>query len=153
MEQKEIIILQKFQSPIDDLIIRLPTSTMYLKKLSLKELKIGINAADVGANMDYITLEFINPRTNMFTCNGGSIVTVPNLEAAGTHLYRHYQIDYLELLENQSTKTTERDFPLTIRIRKGDETILSKNYVYLRLNAEYEKGSIWNLNSDRFNYQ
>lgn len=153
MAQKEIIVLQKFQNPTDDLLIRLSTSTMYLKKLSLKELKIGINAADIGANMDYITLEFINPRTNMFTCNGGSVVTVPNLEGGGTYLYRHYQIDYLELLVNQTTKTTEKDFPITIRVRKGDDSILSKNYVYLRLEVEYEKGSIWDLNQDRFTYQ
>lgn len=153
MEQKEVIYLKRFTNPLDDIIIRLPTSTMYLKKLSLKEIKIGINALDVGSNMDYVTIEFINMRPNLFTCNGGSISTVPTLDATGTFLYRHYQIDYLELLENQSNRTTEKDFPITIRLRKGDDSILKKDYVYLRFETVYEKGTIWDLNQDRFTYQ
>ena len=153
MEQKEVIIVKRFINPLDDITIILPTSTMYLKKLSLKELKIGINALDVGSNMDYITFEFINMRTNLFTCNGRSVVTVPALDATGTFLYRHYQIDYLELLDNQSKKTTEKDFPITIRLRKGDDSILKKDFIYLRFEAVYEKGTIWDLNQDRFTYQ
>jgi len=151
--EEEVIIFQQSLVPNADVQFRLPSTTSYLVKLSLVELAIRINAADVGNNTDTTTLELINPITGLVTCNGNSIVTVPNLDITGTKLYRQYQAAHLVLLKKHTQKSTEKDLPVTIRIRKGDGTVLLKDSVYMRFAAEYAPGEIWDLTQDRFTYQ
>ena len=101
--------------------------------MELKELKIGINVADVGSNTDWIYLDIKSPGGGLEVASGRKLATVPALEAAGTVLYRQYHHDNLVLLKLNCKQATQTSRPIHLRVLKPDQTPLAKNYVYLRL--------------------
>lgn len=134
---QEIIVVQRlnyeFVNPTDDLLIQIPGLTNDLKRLELKELKIGIDASDVGSDTSWIYLDIKSPTGGLQVASGGKIATVPALEAAGTVLYRQYHHDNLVLLKLNCKQATMSSRPIHLRILRADQNPLAKTYVYLRL--------------------
>lgn len=134
---EEIIIVQRlgfeFAGVRDDLEIQIPGLTNDLKRLELKELKIGINAADVGSDTSFIYLDIKSPGGGLQVASGSKLATVPALEAAGTVLYRQYHHDNLVLLKLNCKQATQSSRPIHLRILRADQVPLAKDYVYLRM--------------------
>lgn len=139
---RECIISQKFINPTDKLIFNLPWTTTNLKRLDLKEIKIVINNIDIGSNTDYVTLSFQNLASGFIGDNTSNIVTVPTIREFGRVLYRIFQKDHLNILKCQAKQPTERDIKFQVQILKGDDTILLKDYIYLRFDAFYDEGFV-----------
>ena len=139
---EEIISLSRlnyeFSGTTSDVIVQIPGLTNNLKCLQLTELKIGIDAADVGSNFDWITLEIVSPGGGIMPAAGGKLVTVPELNAAGTRLYKNYNDDHLILLKLNAKTATMSSKPITVRIRKSDGTLLAKTFLYLRMDLVEE---------------
>ncbi len=135
---EEIIVLQRvgveYANATDDLLIQIPGLTTDLKRLELKELKIGINAADVGSNTNWITFEIKSPGGGLQVASGNKIVTVQALEAAGTILYRQYHHDNLILLKLNTKQATCSSRPIHLRILTATKDPLPITYLYLRMN-------------------
>ncbi len=148
----EQTILKQFINGDELVDFLLPNSTRYLHRLDLKEIKIGIGQADVGANVDYLRLEFYQPNSGLIGDNGNSVITVPSL-LTPTTLYRQYQRDHLNILNNNAKHTTEKDLPIKFQIFKPDNTPLQKTFIYLRFNAFYYEGDIRHFDENIFNAQ
>lgn len=133
---EEIIVLQRlgleYDNVRDDLMIQIPGLTTDLKRLELKEMKIGINAVDVGSNTSWITFDIKSPGGGLQVASGNKIVTVPVLEAGGTILYRQYHHDNLVLFKLNCKQSTTSSRPIHVRILRADQVPLAKDYVYLR---------------------
>lgn len=134
---QEIIVLQRlgfeYLNATDDLEIQIPGLTNDLQRLELKELKIGINAVDVGSNTDWITLDIKSPTGGLVPASGSKIITVPALEGGGTKLYRQYHHDNLILFKLNCKQATQSSRPIRLQIRKPDGDPLAKDFVYLRM--------------------
>lgn len=134
---EEVIVLLKigrdFIAPTEELSVNIPGLTADLKRLELKELKIGINSADVGADVSWITLDIKGPGGGLLPTSGSALHTVPALEGGGTVLYRQYHHDNLVLLKLNALNATTSGKPIKIRILKADGTRLAVDYVYLRM--------------------
>ncbi len=154
---EEIIVLQRlgleFETTTSDLEIQIPGLTTDLKRLELKELKIGINASDVGSNTDWIYLDIKSPGGGLQVVSGNKIVTVPALELGGTVLYRQYHHDNLILLKLNCKQSTTSSRPIHVRILKADQTPLAKDFVYLRMGlfeSHHLDPYLLPLNTERF---
>lgn len=134
---EEIIVVQRlgieYATPTSELQIQIPGLTNGLQRLELKELKIGINAADVGSNTDWIYLDIKAPRGGLIPASGSKLATVPVLEAAGTVLYRQYHHDNLILLKLNCKQATQSSRPVNLRILKADGSPLQIDFLYLRM--------------------
>lgn len=134
---QEVIVLlelgKDFLNTTDDIEFNIPGLTNDMKRLELKELKIGIDAADVGSNVNWITLEIVSPGKGLIPSAGSKLVTVPALEGGGTLLYRQYHHDNLVLFKLNSNLATQTSKPIKIRILKADQSRLAKTFVYLRM--------------------
>lgn len=141
---QEVIVLQRlgleFVNATDELEIQIPGLTSDLSRLELKELKIGINAADVGSNTDWITLHIKSPTGGLIPASGSKILTVPALEGGGTKLYRQYHHDNLILLKLNCKQATQTSRPIRLSILKPSGDRLAKDFVYLRMGL-FEAGN------------
>lgn len=136
-DSEEIIVIQRlgleYVSPTDLLEIQIPGLTNDLKRLELKELKIGINAVDVGSNTNWIYLDIHSPTGGLVPSSGSKLATVPALENAGTTLYRQYHHDNLVLLKLNCKQATQTSRPIHLRILKATGDPLAIDYLYLRM--------------------
>jgi len=134
---QEIIVLERqgreYSGVTSDLEIFIPGMTNDLYSLELKELKIGVNVADVGSDLSWITFQVISPQGGITPCSGNNLHTVPASEVGGTVLYRQYHHDNLVLLKLIAKQATLSSRPIKLRILKPDGSRLAKDYVYLRM--------------------
>jgi len=134
---EEIIVLLRegleYSGVSSDITFEIPGLTNDLKRLVLKELKIGVNVADVGSDLSWITIKILSPGGGVTPSSGTDLVTVPAVEAGGSVLYRQYHHDNLVLLKLNAQKATQTSRPIKIRINKADGSKLAKDYVYLRM--------------------
>ena len=146
-----ISLTPSFVNTTDDLEIQLPGLTSFMTCLEIKEIKVGVNAADAAANLDWITLEILGPYSGMETPSGRNIHIVPNYDATTTSLYRQYHHDNVVILCMNARQQTAQSKTLRIRIKKADGTKLSKDYTYLRFKYVEVEGVSTNApDNDRF---
>lgn len=146
---KDIISLTpSFVNTTDDVEIQLPGLTSFLACLEIKEIKIGVNAADAAANLDWITLEIVSPYSGLETPSGRNIHIVPNYDTTTSDLYRQYHSDNVVILAMNSIQQTAQSKILKLRIKKADGTRLQKNFVYLRFKLKESEG-VYTTDPDR----
>lgn len=136
-EFEEVIVVQRvgfeFDTPTSILEIQIPGQTQDLKRLELKELKIGINAASVGTNTSWITLDIKGPGGGLIPSAGQKLATVPALDAAGLTLYRQYHHDNLVLLKLNCKQATMSSKSFRLQILQAAGLPLAIDYIYLRM--------------------
>lgn len=146
-----ISLTESFAATTDDVEFQIPGLTSFLYALEIKEIKIGVNAADAAANLSWITLEVVAPYQGLETPNGRNIALVPNYDATTTSLYRQYHHDNVVLLTLNAKQQTAQSKRIKIRIKKADGSRLQKNYVYMRFKLlEVEGVSTNDPDRDRF---
>lgn len=134
----EIIVTQTlgvdFVNPTDKLAFYLPGLTNGMKKLELLEMKIWLEAPDIGSpDVQWTTLDIKSPLGGVTTPNGAQIKVIPELIEAGTALFKEFHKNNVVLLKLNCKNTTETSKLLTIGFQKTTNLPLAKNRVYLRL--------------------
>ena len=134
---REVIVLKRvgidYDTATSVIDIQLPGLTQDLERLELKELKIGINAASVGTNTSWITLDIKSPGGGLVPTAGQRLVTVPALDAAGLTLYRQYHHDNLVLLKLNCKQATMSSKSFRIQVLQAADLPLAIDYIYLRM--------------------
>lgn len=137
-DYEEIIVTQtlgvEFTNATDTLSFYLPGLTNGMKKLELLEMKIWLEAPDIGStDVQWTTLDIKSPLGGVTTPNGGKIKVIPALVEAGTALFKEFHKNNVVLLKLNCKNTTESSKLLTIGFLKTTNLPLAKNRVYLRL--------------------
>lgn len=135
----------------DFLTFYLPASSVYLQAVYLKEIKIGINAIDVGSDTAIVFLDVPNSSVNLFNGNQPPIPISPSINSAGTELHHKYEGSPLTFMETTSKIKCDKNIPIKLRILKRDKTPLAIDYLYLRYDVHYKPQPIHNINPDLFN--
>lgn len=133
---EEIIVLRRdFVLPTDPIRFDIPGQTVNLKRLELKELKIQLDAGVVLTDVPYIELEILSPSGGLVPASGGKLILTPSIQTVGgvNYLYAQYRGNNVILLKQNSAKTTLASKPITFQLRRPDQSILAKVFVYLRM--------------------
>ena len=128
------------------------SGTQYLKKVDIKEIKIGVDISDQASFLGFVFIKIISPKGGFIGQHGDIIPIVPALEG-GVALYRRYNHDNINLLESESFITTEKFQPIRLKFLKSDLTPLNYNYAYLRLELSYENEIIRRIDPDVFQFR
>jgi len=138
----------------DFLTFYLPATSAYLKNVYLKEIKVGINAIDVGSDTGIVFIDTPNYSINLFNGNTPPIPISPSINAAGTELHHKYEGSPLTFMQTTSRIKCDKNIPIKVRILKRNKTPLAINYLYLRYDVEYvpmEAQPLRDINPDVFN--
>jgi hypothetical protein len=133
----ELIITQtlgnEFANATDKLEIYLPGLTNGMKKLELLEMKIWLEAPDIGStDVQWTTFDIRCPLGGVTTPNGSQIKVIPALIETGTALFKEFHKNNVVLLKLNAKNTTETSRVLTLQFLKTNNLPLAKNRVYLR---------------------
>lgn len=109
--------------------VDLRDGSAYLQKLELKDIRLDVNAAQTALVFNGFKIRILNG-SGYWGSNGQDVVVTPT--RSGDVLTRNYT-HFLQLIECQTLKTTEKMQPLKFQFLTMDDVVIRRDFIHMRV--------------------